>query len=77
MLRRSCQRRIYRLLEASTTERGFTEDKALNDDLSEIIVQRTKAMRDTHPPGSFARIFWDSQQTLQDSRQMRWDPLMV
>lgn len=53
---------------------------SLTDDLSQIMSQHTEAMRATHPPGSFARIFWDSQKqasSLTDAQQMRWDPLMV
>ena len=82
-LRRFCEQRIIRLsqrLEVAAEERGFTEDCTLSNDLSEIILQNTKSMRDVHPSGSFARIFWDSQtraSSLNDPRQMRWDPIMV
>ena len=82
-LRRSCERRIAHLtqrLKVAVDERGFTEDKTLSDDLSEIMVQNTEAMTDAHPTGSFACIFWDEQKkasSLKDARQMRWDPMMV
>ena len=82
-LRRSCQRQITRLsdkLEASTQQRGFVEDMALHDDLSQIVAENAQAMADSIPAGTFARIFWDSQKkaaTLKDARQMRWDPIMV
>lgn len=82
-LRRSCQRQITHLsdkLEVSTQQRGFVEDKALHDDLSQIVAENAQVMADSLPSGTFARIFWDSQKkaaTLKDTRQMRWDPIMV
>ena len=82
-LRRSCEHRIARLtqrLAEAVEERGFTEDSALNNDLSQIMEQNAKSMRTTYPSGTFARIFWDSQAhgaSLKDPRQMRLDPMMV
>lgn len=82
-LRRSCQRQITHLsdmLEASTQQRGFVEDKALHDDLSQIVAENAQVMANSLPSGTFARIFWDSQKkpaTLKDTQQMRWDPIMV
>ena len=63
-LRRSCDRRIARLtqrLAEAVEERGFTEDSALSNDLSQIMELNAKSMRTTYSSGSFARIFWDSQ----------------
>ena len=48
-------------LKVATVERGFTEDKTLHDDLTDIIFQNAEAVSDTHPSGTFARIFWESQ----------------
>ena len=49
------------MLEASTQQRGFVEDKALHDDLSQIVAENAQVMADSLPSGTFARIFWDSQ----------------
>ena len=59
--------------------RGFSEDEALNDDLSQIIAHNAQEISATRPSGSFARVFWDTQReaSLKDPRQMRWDPVMV
>ena len=82
-LRRSCEHRIGRMrqrLAVAVEERGFTEDTTLSNDLSQIMGQNDEIMRHTHPSGSFAHIFWDSQAraaSLKDPRQMQWDPMMV
>ena len=82
-LRRSCQQRIAcrsEQLSTAAQERGFAEDKALHDDLCQIMTQNTQSVSDTLPSGSFARIVWDSQKeaaSLKDAWQMRWDPIMV
>ena len=76
-LRRSCE---SLLLKVDTEKHGFTEDLTVCDDLSDIMAQSAAQMESAHPPGSFARVFWDSQRDatgLKDARQMRWHPLMV
>jgi len=75
-LRRSCQWQIACLSEQLSTaaqERGFAEDKALHDDLCQIMTQNTQLVSDTLPSESFARIFWDNQKQvacLKDARQI-------
>ena len=79
-LRRSCQRQIAHLSDKLDQQRGFVEDVALHDDLSQIVAENAQVMADSLPSGTFARIFWDSQKkaaTLKDAWQMRWDPIMV
>lgn len=79
-LRKSCQRQIGHLLDEAAEERGFSEDKSLSNDLSQIMVQNAEIMKRTHPAGSFGRIFWDSQAQAAsptDARQMQWDSMMV
>lgn len=55
-------------------------EESLHDDLCQIMKQSARDVAQSHPPGSFARIFWENQQrasSVADARNMRWDPLMV
>ena len=81
-LRKSCERRVARLsklLEEATEKRGFCEDETLHSDLSQIMAHNAQTISDTQPAGSFAQTFWTAQReaSRKDSRQMRWDPVMV
>ena len=82
-LRRSCEQCIICLsqrLEVAAEERGVIEDGTISNGLSKKIFQSTKAMMDVHPSGSFVHIFCYSQthaSSLNDPRQMCWNPMMV
>ena len=82
-LRRSCQRHIARLqesLERAIAKRGLMAEESLHDDLCQIMKQSARDVAQSHPPGSFAHIFWENQQrpsSVTDVRNMWWDPLMV
>ena len=79
-LRKSIEQRLSQQIDTEAEKRGITEDESLSSDLTQIMSQNTSNMQDMHPQGSFAPVFWDSQQqavALKDARQMRWDPLMV
>ena len=56
-------------------------DSSLYDDLFQIMQHNTEAVCEAHPPGTFGRVFWETQMlpaaSLNDARQMRWDPVMV
>ena len=42
--------------------------------------ENAKAVCDAHPPGTFGRMFWESQMqvaSFKDKQQMRWDTVMV
>ena len=76
------QQRITRLrtaLDGAIEERGVTVDYDLHQDLRGIVKNNTDFISSTYPPGSFARLFWDSQQhvsAVSTSSSMRWDPLV-
>ena len=45
-----------------------------------IVADNSHVVADSYPPGSFGRIFWESQEraaSLKNARSMRWDPLMI
>ena len=64
-LRRSCQRHIAGLqenLERAIAKRGLMAEESLHDDLCQIMKQSARDVAQSHPPGSFAHIFWENQQ---------------
>ena len=80
---RQCGRRIKSLkaaLEKAIQQRGVAVDSELHNELTETMIQKSQTMSQQLPAGSFARIFWDNQLQAaqqQDSRSMRWDPIMI
>ena len=82
-LRKSFERRITyfrQKLERVTEERGVAADESLHNDLTKIMTQNAQTMAETLAPGSFARVFWDSQlraSTQKDARCMKWNPVMI
>ena len=82
-LHRNDQRRITRLrtaLDGAIEQRGVTVDDDLHQDLRGIVKNNNDFISSNYQPGSFARLFWDSQQhasAINTSSSMRWDPLMI
>ena len=65
-----CIAHLKENLKKAVDERGVTEDKSLHEDLTTIMTKNHMAMSESFPAGSFARIFWGSQQqasSLQDA----------
>ena len=68
--------KVQRLQE----EHGIDIDKPLETDLEKIMEESTSKVYESHPPGSFLRLFWDQQlQAIEtkDRRQLRWHPMIV
>ena len=82
-MRRACQRQVTNLhkkLQTVTEERGLSVHSSLHDDLVQIMKDNAEAVCKTNPPGTFGRVFWESQMqaaSVKDARQMRWDPIMI
>lgn len=82
-LRLACQRQVTNLrskLEAVIVESGPTVPNSLHDDLVQIMKDNAEVICATHPSGTFGRVFWEAQiqaASVKDSKQMRWDPVMV
>ena len=73
-------RRLRKKLEAAFEKRGVEVDDALHGDLVQTMKENRTSIMDQFPPGSFARIFWEQQETaLQKSnpRSMKWEPAMI
>ena len=64
-------------LEKMTQSAGIDLDSNLNSDLQAIAAEKGDEI--SHPPGTFARIFWDQQREsmLKNPKQMRWHPMMI
>lgn len=61
-------------------EHGIDIDKPLENDLERIMEESTSKVYKSHPPGSFLRLFWDSQLEAlktKDRRQLRWHPMII
>ena len=74
-----CTAIVHHLQEA-VEERSIVVTRELNEDLLTIMRQRASDALHGHPPSSFPRLFWKSQQraaSFSDKRSMRWDPLMI
>ena len=82
-LRIACQRQVTNLkkkLEAAIDGSGLMVSSSLHDDLVQIMKNNAEVICTTHPPGTFGRVFWEAQMqaaSVKDSKQMRWDPVMV
>ena len=64
--------RLQERVRKLTQEQGEIVDRTLNSDMLNI--------KNTHPEGSFARLFWEEQfkvAPLADKRQARWHPVMI
>ena len=73
-------RRIEKRLEEAIERRGVEIDDALHQDLSTIMAENSLGVKEQHPPGSFARIFWEQQEQasqLKNAKSMRWEPAMI
>lgn len=71
---------LQKKLEEATEHLGTTVDQGMNDDLTTIMRENSTTIAETHPPDSFARLFWEQQlqaASAKDARSMRWHPLMV
>ena len=68
---------LKRKIDRMTQLDGITLDESLSSDLCAI----ASASQDkiTHPPDSFARIFWDQQRESmrKNAKQMHWHPMMI
>ncbi|KAL5510548.1 hypothetical protein EMCRGX_G006110 [Ephydatia muelleri] len=75
-LRVAYQRQVTNLqmkLQAATEERGISLDSSLHDDLLQIMQDNAEAVCEAHPPGSFGRVFWETQMkaaSLDDAQHM-------
>lgn len=64
-------------LEKMTQSVGVNLDNDLNSDMNAIVSENSDTI--SHPPNSFAHIFWDQQKESmrKDPKQMRWHPMMI
>lgn len=72
--------RLRARLELIIQERGLEVDGELHHDLKDIMAENTTMVMATHPPDSFAHMFWEQQRqasAVKDARQMRWEPMMI
>ncbi len=79
-LTRQTTERLRNKLEDATRTRQISLDEALDNDLREIVHQKSSIISESHPKDSFARIFWENQErsmSFKNSKSMRWDPLMI
>lgn len=61
-------------------KQGVNVDEPLDGDLKQIMEESSSKVYESHPPGSFLRLFWDQQLEAiktKDRRQLRWHPMMV
>ena len=67
---------LKRKFHKMTQSVGVTLDDHLNSDIHMIASEHDPI---SHPPGSFARIFWDQQKESMHKhfKQMRWHPMMI
>lgn len=68
---------LKRKIQKMTQSVGVTLDDRLNSDMHTIVSQHSDKI--THPPDSFAQIFWEQQKEsmLKHPKQMRWHPMMI
>ena len=55
-------------------------DNDLDEDLRSIIASNDETITQSHPEGTFQRIFWEQQKkasSLNDARSMKWHPLFI
>ena len=71
--RSDCQRikRLELRIQKLVDERGIVTDEALDEELRVIVAEKTKQISDTHPEGSFARLFWDNQRRAMRLKDQR------
>ncbi len=73
-------RRMEKRLKEAIQHQGIEVDDALHQDLSTIMAENSSGVKEQHPPGSFARIFWEQQEQasrLKNAKSMRWEPAMI
>ena len=73
-------KRIKKHLDKAIERRGVQVDDALHQDLSTTLADSSSDILSQHPPGSFARIFWEQQEQaskLKNAKSMRWEPAMI
>ncbi|SMN02106.1 hypothetical protein SPONN_484 [uncultured Candidatus Thioglobus sp.] len=71
---------LTKKLEEIAKIQGSKLDKNMDEDMRNIMRENAQVISDTHPAGSFARVFWEQQLQASsqcDARQMRWLPAMI
>ena len=80
---RICKRHISRLyvcIDNLIEQRSVEVDDDLDKHLKSITEQYSSTIAESHPEGSFARSFWESQckaLSLKNMKSMRWDPVII
>ncbi len=78
----NCQKikRLRIRLEKLVDSQVLPVDACLDNELREIVADKSPTISDTYPCGSFARVFWETQQRamkVKNARSMRWHPIMI
>ena len=77
--RKEVERLKFRLREV-TEQCGICVEKQLEDDLENIMKEKTDYIRQQYTTNSFHHLFWDQQLEalkVRDKRQVRWHPMMI
>ena len=77
--RKEVERLKLRLREV-TAQCGICVEKQLEDDLENIMQEKTDYIRQQYTTNSFHHLFWDQQLEalkVRDKRQVRWHPMMI
>ena len=71
---------LKNILDSVIDKSGIIVSSSLHDDLVQIMKDNAEVICTNHPPGTFGCVFWEAQMqaaSVKDSKQMRWDPVMV
>ena len=72
--------RLKQKISDVTSQDGVLLDDEMHKDMKAMMNASTNQVHSMYPEGSFQQVFWDQQQTacsLQDSRSMKWHPLVI
>ena len=72
--------RLYARIDNLIEQRSVEVDDDLDKHLKGITEQYSSTIADSHPKGSFARSFWESQckaLSLKNMKSMTWDPVII
>ena len=69
--------RLSLKLQEAVESTGVLVNDVVHDDLKQILNVNDSNVTETLPADSFQRIFWEKATILNNSRSMRWHPLMI
>lgn len=72
--------RLTKKLEEISNIQGSSLDEDVDQDMRDIMREHAQSITDSHPTGTFARVFWEQQLKASsqcDARQRRWHPAMI